>query len=177
MKVIILDRDGVINQDSDEYIKSEAEWIPIDGAIEAIAKLSKAGWHIAVATNQSGIARGYYDIATLNAMHAKLRTLVETEGGQLGLIAYCPHAPTDGCNCRKPKIGLLQQIADFYHVDLTDICFVGDSVSDLQAAATAGCQPILVKTGKGLSTLQKGINDNVWVFDDLSAVAEYLLAK
>jgi len=108
LKLLILDRDGVINYDSDAYIKSVEEWIPLPGAIEAIAQLSKAGWTVAVATNQSGIARGYYDIATLDAMHARLRTLVAEQGGEVGLVVYCPHGPDEGCDCRKPKPGMLK---------------------------------------------------------------------
>lgn len=175
MKLIILDRDGVINQDSDNYIKCVEEWIPIPGAIQAIADLNKAGWTVAIATNQSGIAREYYSLATLDAMHEKLRQLVALEGGQVGLIAFCPHGPNDGCACRKPNIGLLQDIADYYHTSLQGVWFVGDSASDLQAALTAQCQPVLVKTGKGLRTLAKGINPNVLVFDDLAAVAHQLI--
>lgn len=175
MKLIILDRDGVINQDSDDYIKTVEEWIPIDGAIDAIARLSKAGWTIAVATNQSGIARGYYDLATLEAMHDKLRHLVADDGGEVGLIAYCPHGPDDGCECRKPQIGLLQQISNHYQMPLSGVWFVGDSQSDLKAAQTAGCQQVLVKTGKGLRTLEKGISEQVLMFADLVAVADYLL--
>ncbi len=118
MKLLILDRDGVINQDSDDYIKSLAEWIPIPGAITAIARLSKAGWTLAVATNQSGIARGYYDLVTLESMHARLRELVAEQGGELGMVVYCPHGPDDGCDCRKPKPGMLRQIAQHYGADL-----------------------------------------------------------
>lgn len=176
MKLIILDRDGVINQDSDDYIKSLDEWIPIKGAIEAIAKLSKAGWVVAIATNQSGIARGYYSLTTLTAMHDKLRRLVAEQGGEIGLIAFCPHGPDEGCHCRKPNIGLLEQIADHYQVDLTHTWFVGDSAVDIQAAITAHCQPVLVKTGKGLRTLQKGIAEQVLVFDDLATAVDGLLA-
>lgn len=175
MKLIILDRDGVINHDSDEYIKSVDEWIPIEGSIEAITRLNKAGWVVAVATNQSGIARGYYDLATLEAMHNKLRLLVAEQGGELGLIIYCPHGPDDGCDCRKPKPGLLQQIASYYQVPLKDVWFVGDSATDFKVAQAVDCQPVLVKTGKGLRTLAKGVPDNVLVFDDLAAVADYLL--
>jgi histidinol-phosphate phosphatase family protein len=115
LKLLILDRDGVINYDSDAYIKS-VEWIPLPGSIEAIAQLSKAGWTVAVATNQSGIARGYYDLATLDAMHARLRTLVAEQGGEVGLIVYCPHGPDEGCDCRKPKPGMLKTIAAHYNV-------------------------------------------------------------
>ena len=118
MKLLILDRDGVINQDSDAYIKKLDEWIPIPSSIAAIARLSKAGWTVAVATNQSGIARGYYDLATLESMHARLRQLVAKQGGEVGLIVHCPHGPDDGCDCRKPKPGMLEQIAAHYAADL-----------------------------------------------------------
>ena len=177
MKLLILDRDGVINQDSDAYIKSLDEWIPIPGSIEAIAQLSKAGWTVAVATNQSGIARGYYDLATLEAMHARLRTLVAEQGGEVGLIIYCPHGPDEGCDCRKPKPGMLQTIAAHYQVDLAGIWFVGDSKGDLEAALTVDAQPILVKTGKGEKTLSKGIPQGTLIFDDLAAIARELIHK
>lgn len=176
MKLIILDRDGVINEDSDAYIKSVAEWIPIPGSIAAIARLSQAGWTVAVATNQSGLARGYYDEATLAAMHDKLRALVAEQGGQLGLIVHCPHGPDDGCACRKPLPGLLEQIAAHYQVALTDLWFVGDSLGDLNAALAVQCQPVLVKTGKGLRTLAKGVPAQTLIFDDLAAVAERILS-
>ncbi len=144
MKLLILDRDGVINEDSDAYIKTLDEWLPIPSSITAIARLSKAGWTVAVATNQSGIARGYYDLATLESMHARLRELVAEQGGEVGLIVYCPHGPDDGCDCRKPKPGMLQQIAAHYATELAGIWFVGDSSGDLQAALAVDCQPVLV---------------------------------
>ena len=175
MKLLILDRDGVINQDSDDYIKSLQEWIPIPGAIEAIARLSKAGWTVAVATNQSGLARGYYDEATLSSMHQRLRQLVVEQGGEVGLIVHCPHGPNDGCTCRKPKPGMLQQIAEHYATSLKGVWFVGDSSGDLHAALAVDCQPVLVKTGKGLLTLAKPLPAGVLVFDDLGAVAAHLL--
>ena len=140
MKLLILDRDGVINYDSDAYIKSVEEWIPLPGSIEAIAQLSKAGWTVAVATNQSGIARGYYDLATLDAMHERLRTLVAQQGGEVGLIVYCPHGPDEGCDCRKPKPGMLRAIAEHYQADLGGVWFVGDSQGDLQAIDGRGFQ-------------------------------------
>ncbi|MEF9896733.1 MAG: D-glycero-beta-D-manno-heptose 1,7-bisphosphate 7-phosphatase [Pseudomonas sp.] len=177
MKLLILDRDGVINQDSDAYIKSLEEWIPIPGSIEAIAQLSRAGWTVAIATNQSGIARGYYDLATLEAMHVRLRTLVAEQGGEVGLIIYCPHGPDEGCDCRKPKPGMLQTIAAHYQVDLAGIWFVGDSKGDLEAALTVDAQPILVKTGKGEKTLSKGIPQGTLIFDDLAAIARELIHK
>ena len=177
MKLLILDRDGVINYDSDTYIKSVEEWLPLPGAVEAIAQLSKAGWTVAIATNQSGIARGYYDVATLDAMHARLRALVEEQGGEVGLIVYCPHGPDEGCACRKPKPGMLQTIATHYGADLAQCWFVGDSLGDLQAAQTVDSQPVLVKTGKGLQTLAKALPVNTLIFDDLAAVAAELIHK
>lgn len=175
MKLLILDRDGVINEDSDAYIKSVAEWLPLPGAIEAIAQLSRAGWTVAVATNQSGIARGYYDLATLDAMHERLRALVAEQGGEVGLIVYCPHGPDDACTCRKPQPGMLETIGQHYGQPLTDIWFVGDSLTDLQTALSVGAQPVLVKTGKGLRTLAKDLPTNTLIFDDLAAVASQLI--
>lgn len=165
----------MINHDSDAYIKSLEEWKPIAGSIEAIAQLSKAGWTVAVATNQSGIARGYYPLSTLDAMHAHLRALVAEQGGEVGLIVHCPHGPDDGCACRKPRPGMLLAIAEHYHVDLTDVWFVGDSKGDLEAALTVHAQPVLVKTGKGVRTLEKGIPETTLIFDDLAAVARELI--
>lgn len=175
LKLLILDRDGVINYDSDAYIKSVAEWIPLPGSIEAIAQLSKAGWTVAIATNQSGIARGYYDIATLDAMHARMRTLVAEQGGEVGLVVYCPHGPDDGCDCRKPKPGMLKIIAEHYKVPLAGIWFVGDSLGDLEAAKAVDCQPVLVKTGKGEKTQVKNLPVGTLIFDDLAAVAAELI--
>ena len=175
MKLLILDRDGVINQDSDAYIKSLEEWIPIPGSIEAIAQLSKAGWTVAVATNQSGIARGYYSLDTLEAMHTRLRALVAEQGGEVGHIVYCPHGPDEGCACRKPKPGMLLAIADHYHADLRGIWFVGDSKGDLEAALAVGAQPVLVRTGKGERTLEKGVAETTLIFDDLAAIARELI--
>jgi D-glycero-D-manno-heptose 1,7-bisphosphate phosphatase len=175
VKLLILDRDGVINEDSDAYIKSVQEWIPIPGSVEAIAQLTKAGWTVAVATNQSGIARGYYDLATLDAMHARLRELVAEQGGEVGLIVYCPHGPDEGCACRKPKPGMLQTIATHYAVDLAGIWFVGDSKGDLQAAQAVDSQPVLVLTGKGRKTEAGELPQGTLVFDDLAAVAAELI--
>jgi D-glycero-D-manno-heptose 1,7-bisphosphate phosphatase len=175
VKLLILDRDGVINQDSDAYIKSLDEWIPIPGSIEAIAQLSKAGWTVAVATNQSGIARGYYSLATLHAMHARLRELVAAQGGEVGLIVYCPHGPDDGCDCRKPRPGMLRTIANHYAVDLAGVWFVGDSKGDLEAARAVDAQPVLVRTGKGEQTLSKGVPEATLIFDDLASIASALI--
>ena len=175
MKLLILDRDGVINHDSDAYIKTLEEWIPLPGAVEAIAQLSKAGWTVAVATNQSGLARGYYSEAVLDSMHARLRALVAEQGGELGLVVHCPHGPHDGCDCRKPKPGMLRTIAAHYHTDLAGVWFVGDSRGDLDAALAVDCQPVLVKTGKGERTLGSELPKGTLIFDDLAAVAAQLL--
>jgi len=175
VKLLILDRDGVINEDSDAYIKSVQEWIPIPGSIEAIARLSKAGWTVAIATNQSGIARGYYDIATLDAMHARLRALVAEQGGEVGLIVYCPHGPDEGCDCRKPKPGMLRTIASHYAVDLAGVWFVGDSKGDLEAALAVDSQPVLVMTGKGHKTRSGSLPAGTLIFDDLAAIAAELI--
>ncbi|WPO99932.1 D-glycero-beta-D-manno-heptose 1,7-bisphosphate 7-phosphatase [Pseudomonas sp. HR96] len=175
MKLLILDRDGVINEDSDAYIKSVQEWIPIPGSVAAIAALSRAGWTVAVATNQSGIARGYYDLATLDAMHQRLRALVAAEGGEVGLIVYCPHGPDAACDCRKPKPGMLQTIARHYACGLAGVWFVGDSLGDLEAAVAVDCQPVLVKTGKGPRTLGKTLPAGTLIFEDLAAIARELI--
>lgn len=176
-QLIILDRDGVINEDSDAYIKSLDEWIAYPQAIKAIGRLSQAGWTIAVATNQSGIARGYYDDATLAQMHARLLELVRAAGGDIAHIAYCPHVPDDDCACRKPKAGLLEQIRQA--LDLTSLegaWMVGDSKRDLQAGIAVGCRPVLVRTGKGVRTEAKGGLDQALVFDDLAGFADWLEA-
>lgn len=175
MKLLILDRDGVINQDSDAYIKSVDEWVPIPGSIEAIAALSKAGWTVAVATNQSGIARGYYSLATLDAMHDRLRELVAEKGGAVGSILYCPHGPDAGCECRKPRPGMLLALAEHYDTSLDDVWFVGDSRSDLAAAVAAGARPVLVKTGKGQGTAKGALPEGTLQFDDLANVAKALI--
>lgn len=160
-KLVILDRDGVINHDSDDYIKSLEEWIPYPSAISAIAHLSKAGFTVAVATNQSGVARGYYDEATLLAMHNQLNTLVAAQGGHIAHIAYCPHGPDDHCECRKPLPGLLLQIKQQLGMDtLKGSWMIGDSLRDIQAGEACGCRLVLVKTGKGNKTASKGVGLN-----------------
>ena len=170
--MLILDRDGVINHDSDEYIKTVDEWIPIKGSLEAITRLKKAGHLITVATNQSGIGRGMFSEETLEAMHQKLHDLLGQRGVAIDGIYYCPHTPSDNCVCRKPKPGLLLQIAQAFSIDLKQAIFVGDSFSDIQAARMVGAQPVLLRTGKGPRTLAKyGPLENVPVYDDLSKFA------
>lgn len=177
--IILLDRDGVINQDSDAYVKSVEEWQPISGSIHAIAALSKAGFKVFVVTNQSGIARGYYDEATLQAMHDKMITLVEEKGGKIDGIQYCPHGPDDECNCRKPKSGMIEAIeaelgVSFEH---TPAIMVGDSLRDLQAGHARGCAPVLVLTGKGRETQYKKIDFHFSVYTDLAAFTISLLQQ
>lgn len=176
MKLIILDRDGVINQDSDGYVKSTEEFIPIEGSLEAIARLNQSGYSIAIATNQSGIARGFYTLDTLHSMHEKLRRLLAPFGGHIDAIFYCPHGPDDNCNCRKPKTGMFDEIKQRFNIDLYDVFAVGDSLRDLQAAQIAGANPVLVKTGKGKQTLAKATEfDDLPVFDNLAAFVDELL--
>lgn len=154
-RIILLDRDGVINEDSDEYIKSVDEWIPIPGSLEAIAQLSQADFKVFVITNQSGLGRGLFSQANLDAMHDKLHTLLKHSGGHIEGIYYCPHIPEDHCSCRKPETGLLQQLAKEHALDLTQVPFVGDSKRDIDCANQFGCRGVLVKTGKGETTLEK----------------------
>ncbi|WP_116368479.1 D-glycero-beta-D-manno-heptose 1,7-bisphosphate 7-phosphatase [Parahaliea mediterranea] len=155
MSLFILDRDGVINADSDDYIRCLADWQPIAGSIEAIADLCRAGYSVAVATNQSGLGRGYFGLDELEAIHSRLQELVAAAGGHIACIAYCPHTPDAGCNCRKPATGLLEAIARETGETLAGAAFVGDSLKDLQAAQRAGCRPVLVTTGKGQGTLAR----------------------
>jgi len=169
-KLIVLDRDGVINYDSDNYIKTVDEWIPLPGSMEAIGKLTQAGYKIAVATNQSGISRGYFSIETLNAMHDKMIKLADEHGGKFDFIAYCPHGPDDECDCRKPLPGLIHQVETTLGISAKGCYMVGDSLRDLEAGAAAGLKPVLVKTGKGQRTLEKNIGlENALIFDDLAS--------
>lgn len=176
MKLIILDRDGVINFDSDQFIKSPDEWKPIPGSLEAIARLTRDGWRVVVATNQSGLARGLFEMATLNAIHAKMHKAVALAGGRIEAVFYCPHSAEMDCECRKPKAGMLNEIAMRYGLDLTNVPAVGDSLRDLQAAASVGARPLLVKTGKGVKTLVAGgLPKGTPVFADLSEAVDRLL--
>lgn len=178
MKLIILDRDGVINEDSDDFIKSPDEWQPVPGSMEAIARLTLNDYHIVVVTNQSGVARGLYDLDTLMRIHDKMHKLVGEAGGKIDAVLYCPHGPDDGCDCRKPKPGMFEEIGRRLNVDLTGVPAVGDSLRDLQAAQAVGAQPLLVRTGKGERTLQKPESiKGIPVFDNLAAVVDELLKK
>ena len=181
-KLIILDRDGVINEDSDNYIKSVDEWQPIEGSIEAIATLSQAGYRIAIATNQSGLARGYFTPDTLSDMHTKMSQLVQEAGGRIDAIYFCPHSPKDHCACRKPESGLLRQALAEFNQKGSDTWMVGDSLKDLQAGRKAHCKVALVTTGKGkitLQTLQESTMDmkDIPIFKNLSAFANMILTE
>lgn len=180
MKIIVLDRDGVINEDSDDYIRSAEEFVPVPNSIQAIARLSRAGYIVAVATNQSGLARGYFTEETLSEMHHLLCSMVESVDGCIDGIFYCPHHPNDGCACRKPGTGLLSQIEAEFSCDLKGSFFVGDSLKDIQAARAHGCLPLLVRTGKGARTEKdlsaEGATD-VQIFDDLAHAVDSVLCE
>jgi len=178
MKLVILDRDGVINFDSAQFIKSPAEWKPIPGSLEAIARLNQAGFRVVLATNQSGVGRGLFDMATLNAIHDKMHKLLAQAGGRFDAVFYCPHAADSSCQCRKPKPGMMQEIALRFNVDLKGVPAVGDSLRDLEAAVAVGAQPILVLTGKGAKTQSTGgLPENTLLFADLAETAKYLIEK
>lgn len=174
-RYVLLDRDGVINHDSDTFIKSPDEWIPIEGSLEAIALLNAHGYQVIVVTNQSGVARGFFDEAMLEKIHAKMRQLVSEKGGNITAIYFCPHGANSDCDCRKPKAGLLKAFAADFHVDLTTIAVIGDSLRDLQAAEAVGAKPILVKTGKGQQTLLNNPQLNIPVFENLYEAAQHLI--
>jgi D-glycero-D-manno-heptose 1,7-bisphosphate phosphatase len=183
MKLVILDRDGTINEDRDDYVKSPEEWIPLPGSLEAIARLNHAGWHTVVATNQSGIGRGLFDMAVLNAMHVKMHRALALHGGRIDAVFFCPHTPADNCTCRKPMPGLFKQIGQRYGVDLSLVPVVGDVLRDLQAGSSAGCLPHLVRTGKAAHMSEAQIGEicekvpGTRVHDDLGAFADWLLAQ
>ena len=180
-KLVILDRDGTINRASDQFVKSPEEWEPLPGALEAIGRLNHAGYHVVLATNQSGLGRGLFDMASLNSVHAHMMKTLATHGGRIDAVFYCPHAPDEGCHCRKPEPGLLEQIADRYGVDLHAVPYIGDSLRDMQAAANAGCKPHLVCTGRhpellGHPGTPEGFPQGTQVHADLAACVDALLA-
>ena len=176
IKLIILDRDGVINHDSPDFIKSPAEWIPVPGSLEAIARLNQAGYRVVVASNQSGIARELFDMVTLNAIHQKMHTLAQQVGADIDAVFFCPHAAADNCDCRKPKPGMFTEIGQRYKISLKGVPVVGDSLRDLQAGYVSGCVPYLVLTGKGVKTeATGGLPPGTMVFPDLAAMVVHLL--
>jgi D-glycero-D-manno-heptose 1,7-bisphosphate phosphatase len=181
MKLVILDRDGTINEDSADYVKSPEEWTPLPGALEAIARLNHAGWHVVIASNQSGLGRGLFDVSTLNAMHAKMHGMLADVGARIDAVFYCPHAPDAACPCRKPEPGLFEQIGERYGIDLHGVPMVGDTVTDLLGAVTAGCEPHLVLTGKGAAYRGRTLPDNfpkeTRIHADLAAFADFVITR
>ena len=177
MKLVILDRDGVINKDSDAYIKHPDEWIPIAGSLEAIARLNHAGYRVVIASNQSGLGRGLFDIDQLNAIHQKMFDLLSQQGGHIDSIFFCPHTPDENCSCRKPQPGLLLEIANRLNSDLSEATFIGDSLKDIQAAHRVGASPVLVLTGNGKTTsAQLKDTDDIPIYADLATAADALIA-
>jgi len=180
-KLVLLDRDGVINFDSDNYIKTPEEWIPIPGSLEAIAAFNKAGIEVCIITNQSGIGRGFFDLKTLNAMHLKLDRLLKPLGGKIFHVYFCPHLPEDNCKCRKPSTGMLDSLEKDFNISLFNVPFIGDSKKDLELAYLKHCLTILVKTGKGQDYYQSNFSSSPWaqstrVFENLEQASKQLLA-
>lgn len=176
MKLIILDRDGVINFDSDEFIKSEDEWKAIPGSLEAIARLSHDGYRILIASNQSGLARKKFDIIALNKIHQKMLNHLSQFGGTIDAIFFCPHGPRQGCDCRKPKPGLLNEIASRLRITLDDVPMIGDSLSDIEAARAVNAKPILVRTGNGQKLIDDNkVPDRVPIYSNLAAAVDALI--
>ncbi|MEJ2591434.1 MAG: D-glycero-beta-D-manno-heptose 1,7-bisphosphate 7-phosphatase [Candidatus Thiodiazotropha sp.] len=176
-KLVILDRDGVINEDSDAYIKSPAEWRPIEGSLQAIARLNRAGFKVYVATNQSGLTRGLFTIETLNRIHQKMLDMLQHHGGNVVAILFCPHAPDDDCACRKPKPGLYLDIAERNNISLQGIPVIGDSFRDIEAAKAVNARPILVRTGNGSKTEQQHADalQDIEIYDDLASTVDTLI--
>jgi D-glycero-D-manno-heptose 1,7-bisphosphate phosphatase len=177
MKLVILDRDGVINVDSDQFIKSPEEWKPIPGSLEAIARLNHMGYRVVVASNQSGIGRGLFDMAALNAINEKMYKALSQVGGRIDALFYCPHPAEGNCTCRKPKPGMFEDIARRFNTSLTGVPCIGDSLRDMQAAAASGAEPVLVLTGKGSKTQAAGgLPDHTKVYQDLSEAVRAMIA-
>ncbi|TAJ23241.1 MAG: D-glycero-beta-D-manno-heptose 1,7-bisphosphate 7-phosphatase [Rugosibacter sp.] len=177
MKLIILDRDGVINFDSAQFIKSPDEWKPLPGSLAAIARLNQAGYRVVVATNQSGVGRGLFEMDTLNAIHEKMNKALAQVGGRIDAIFFCPHTSADNCACRKPKPGMLHEISKRFNTNLTNVPAIGDALRDLEAAVAVGAKPILVLTGKGKKTAtDPELPAGTLVFPDLTAAVAHLLA-
>jgi len=182
-KLVILGRDGILNQFRNDHVKAPEEWVPVPGALEAVAKLNHAGWHVVIATNQSGIGRGMIEMAQVNAVHAHMHRLLLAVGGRIDAVFFCPHAPEDHCDCRKPQPGLMHEIAKRYGIDLAQVPMVADTLRDLQAAQAAGCPPHLVKSGRAAALTDQQLADMVAqvpgtrVHDSLEALADHLIAR
>ena len=183
MKLIILGRDGILNEYRDDHVKAAAEWVPIPGALEAVSRLNHAGWHAVVATNQAGIGRGMIDMASVNLIHAHMNKLMQAQGARLDAVFFCPHTPEDRCECRKPLPGMMLEIGRRYGIDLHQVPVAADTLRDLQAAQAAGCEPHLVRTGRAAALDESQIEQwrqqvpGVRVHADLAALAEHLIAR
>ena len=178
MKLIILDRDGVINEDSDDYIKSPDEWIPIPGSLESIGKLSQNGFRVVIITNQSGIGRKIFSIEMLHLIHKKMNTHLSQFGGVIDGIFFCPCRPEENCDCRKPKPGLYNDVSDRLQIPLENVFCVGDKITDIQAAENAGGTPILVRTGKGNDEINSGlVPKHIPIYDDLASFVNKIITE
>lgn len=183
VKLVILGRDGILNEFREGHVTEPEEWRPVEGALEAVARINHAGWHVVVATNQSGIGRGMIDMAAVNAVHARMHQLLQAQGGRIDAVFYCPHTPEDDCDCRKPKPGLLQDIGRRYATPLEGVPMVGDTLRDLQAAVAAGCEPHLVLSGRANSLQGAQLEQllaqvpQARVHGSLGAFADFLLAR
>jgi D-glycero-D-manno-heptose 1,7-bisphosphate phosphatase len=183
VKLVILGRDGVLNEYRDDHVKAPEEWVPLPGALEAVARLNHAGWHVVVATNQSGIGRGMIDMASMNAVHAHMMQVLQRAGGRIDAVFFCPHPAEEECDCRKPLPGMMKQIGQRYGLDLATVPMVGDTLRDLQAAAAAGCPAHLVRTGRAApwdaATLERALEQSpgAAVHKDLAAFADFLLHR
>jgi D-glycero-D-manno-heptose 1,7-bisphosphate phosphatase len=183
VKLIILGRDGILNEYRDDHVKAAAEWVPIPGALEAVSRLNHAGWHAVVATNQAGIGRGMIDMASVNLIHGHMNKLMQAQGARLDAVFFCPHTPEDRCECRKPLPGMMLEIGRRYGIDLHQVPVAADTLRDLQAAQAAGCEPHLVRTGRAAALDESQIEQwrqqvpGVRVHADLAALAEHLIAR
>ena len=183
MKLIILGRDGILNEYRDDHVKSPEEWQPVRGALEAVGRLNQAGWHVVVATNQAGIGRGMIDMASVNLIHAHMNKLMQAQGARLDAVFFCPHTPEDQCECRKPQPGMMREIGRRYGIDLHQVPVAADTLRDLQAAHAAGCEPHLVRTGRAAGLDESQVEQwrqqvpGVRVHADLAALAEHLIAR
>ena len=183
MKLIILGRDGILNEYRDDHVKAPAEWVPVPGALEAVSRLNHAGWHAVVATNQAGIGRGMIDMASVNLIHAHMNKLMQAQGARLDAVFFCPHTPEDQCECRKPQPGMMREIGRRYGIDLHQVPVAADTLRDLQAAYAAGCEPHLVRTGRAAGLDESQVEQwrqqvpGVRVHADLAALAEHLIAR
>ncbi|MEY5099589.1 MAG: hypothetical protein RJA36_2308 [Pseudomonadota bacterium] len=180
-RLVVLDRDGTLCREAEDYVRGPEDWEPIPGALEAVARLNQGGWRVVIASNQSGIGRGLFEVASFNAFNARMHKALAEVGGRIDAVFFCPHAPEEGCNCRKPAPGLFRQIALHLRVPLEQVVAAGDSLDDVQAAAAAGCEPHLILTGQSIryrdGSLPPGLPGGTHMHQDLPAFADWLLAR